>query len=151
MNGDARVVLQDGTDCYWKNCKVNPKNSNFDWEAAKTYMYQGGGKGTWYQDIFFEENERRKAARNHQSHYQSPLPPPPAQHNPYYSPAPSQPPIQSHYQGGYNYGPPMQPPPTQPAIQSHYQGGYNYPPAQPRPHFGSPYGGPPTGRHFWAT
>ena len=56
-------------DCNWKNCLVNPESDNFDWEAAKQYMYEEGGRNTWYANVFHEESRKRRAARQPQSHF----------------------------------------------------------------------------------
>ena len=126
---DNWTVNLGGVRSKWSDHKLNPKSRNWDYEAAKNYVYRSdmdGGKGSWYKkDIFHEAARNEKSKRGQgQSHYQQALPPPPY-HQPsqsYYGQAPQGHPMNNNGQGYAAPVPPsIPPPPAVPPPSSYYQ------------------------------
>ena len=148
MPQDNWTVLLGGIKAKWTEHKLNPKSSNWDYDAAKKYNFdtdRDGGKGNWWgREVFRHAARMEKEKRNQrqgQSYYQQqrqpPLPPPPAGYPPsqsYYGQPPQGQPLNNNVQGYAGYLPPAQPPAPPSSYYQWHAPGARY--------------GPPSGRRY---
>ena len=148
MPMDHWNVLLGGIKAKWNQHKLNPKSSNWDYDAAKKYVFdtdKDGGKGNWYGNEVFrdavrmekEKRNRRRGQSYYQQPKQPPFPPLPAGYPPsqsYYGQPPQGPPSNNNGQSYTGYPPPAQPPAPPSSYYQWHAPGARY--------------GPPSGRRW---